>query len=82
MKQKDLAVIIGAVILAAIISVVVSKAIFVKPSSGQQVDIVPSISSSFPKPDSKYFNSKSIDLTQFIKIGNNANTKPFSSAIK
>ena len=82
MKQKDLVVILGAVVLAVIISVVVSKAIFVKPSSGQQVDIVPSISSSLPKPDSKYFNSKSIDLTQFITIGNSSNTKPFNGAIK
>lgn len=81
MKQKDIAIIVSAIILAAILSVVVSKVVFVKPSSGQQVDIVPSLSSSFSTPDKRYFNNKSIDLTQFITIGNNANSKPFNGAI-
>ena len=80
MKSKDAALIGGAVVLAIIFSVIISKFVFVKHSSGQKVEIVPLISSSFSTPDSRYFNSSSIDLTQFISIGNNANPNPFQTS--
>jgi len=79
MKKNDLAILISAIILSAVISILISKFVFPNTTRQQQVDIVPSISSTFPKLDPSYFNSKSIDPTQFIVIGNSANSAPFNS---
>jgi len=79
MKPKDLGLIAGAIVLGIVVSVVVSKLVFVSPTSGQQVDIVPTLPVSFPSPDSRYFNKSSLDPTQFIRIGNNSNPNPFSA---
>ena len=80
MKPKDIALVVVAVILGIIFSEVINNLVFVPPNQGQQVDVVPTISGKFPSVDSRYFNSKSIDLTQFIKIGNNQNPSPFLSS--
>ncbi len=77
MKSRDVGIIGIAIILAIIFSVIISKFVFVAHSSGQKVEVVPLISSNFSKPDSRYFNANSIDLTQFISIGNNSNSNPF-----
>lgn len=79
MKQKDIALIIVVVAISAVVSFFVSKMIFASPKNRQQnVQVVQPISSDFPSPDPKYFNSKSIDPTQLIQIGNNNNSTPFS----
>ncbi|HTB48999.1 MAG TPA: hypothetical protein VK712_02860 [Verrucomicrobiae bacterium] len=79
MKQKDLALIVVIVFLSAIISLFLSKAIFVSPKNREQkVDVVQPITADFPQPDSQYFNSNSNDPTQLITIGQNANTNPFN----
>ena len=81
MKQKDIALIIVVAFVSAIMSVVISGKIFAPPKNRQQkVAAVQAISTDFPKPDSKYFNSSSIDPTQLIQITNNANTAPFNGA--
>ncbi|MGH7234271.1 MAG: hypothetical protein ACREF7_02395 [Candidatus Saccharimonadales bacterium] len=80
MKSRDVGIVGIAVILAVILSVVISKFVFVNHSSGQKVELVPLVSSSFSQPDSRYFNSTSIDLTQFISIGNNSNPNPFQQS--
>jgi hypothetical protein len=78
MKQKDLALIIVIIIVAAGISLVISKKIFVTPSDReQQVEIVPVISDNFNPPSSVYFNSNSKDPTQIITISPNNNANPF-----
>ncbi len=79
MKSKDMAIIGVSIILAAIISIFVSKLIFGRSASSQQVDLVPAISANWPQPDSRFFNSSSVDLTQFISIGNNSNPNPFGT---
>ena len=79
MKQKDIALIIIIAFVSAIVSFFVSKTIFASPSSrSQQVEVVQPIDTAFPSPDSKYFNSNSVDPTQLIQIGNNNNTNPFN----
>ncbi len=78
MKSRDFGLIAISVILAIILSVIVSKFVFVTHSSGQTVEVVPLISSTFSQPDPRYFNSNSLDLTQFISIGNSANPNPFN----
>ncbi len=80
MKQKDLALIAVIVFLSAIVSFFVSKLIFAPPANRQQqVEVVQAITSDFPKPDSRYFNSSAFDPTKPINIGQNTNTNPFST---
>lgn len=79
MKQKDLALILVIVFISAIISLVVSKSIFAPPKNRQQaVEVVQPITTDFPTPDQKYFNSQSFDPTKVITIGDNSNPNPFS----
>jgi hypothetical protein len=80
MKQKDLALIIVVVAVSIAISVFASKLIFKTPAGqSEQVDVVPTITGVFPKPNAQYFNAQSIDPTQLITIGNNNNTSPFDT---
>jgi hypothetical protein len=79
MKQKNLAVIIAVVFVSGIISYVVSGKIISSPSSRQQnVEVVPTITTNFTPPSTTYFNAQSIDPTQLIQIGPNANQAPFN----
>lgn len=81
MKQKDLATIIIAVAISAVLSLFVTKFIFASPKvRQQQVEVVPAISPNFSTPDTNYFNNKSIDPTQLIHIGNSTNPAPFPAS--
>lgn len=81
MKQKDIALIIIIVFISAIISLFVSKLIFVSPANRQQqVQVVQPITSTFPQPDTTYFNSNAFDPTQPINVTPNTNPDPFSSS--
>lgn len=81
MKQKDLALIVVVAIVSVVVSLLVSKAIFVTPKDRQQqVEVVQAISSDFPQPDTHYFNSSAIDPTKLITISQNANPDPFSGS--
>jgi hypothetical protein len=83
MKQKDIALVIVIVCISAVASFVVSRLVFVSPANRQQqVDVVQAINDSFPTPDSRYFNSNSIDPTQLIQIGNTTNPNPFNGVSK
>jgi uncharacterized protein YpmB len=80
MRKKDLPVIIVIVVISAVISLLVSKAIFAPPKNRQQqVDVVQTVTTDFPSADTHYFNKNSIDPTQLITIGQNTNTNPFSA---
>lgn len=85
MLRKDIAILVGIGLIAAIISSFVSGAIF---NSGKarstKVPIVSPITSTFPDiaNDSDYktvFNDKALDPTQLIKIGTSQNPQPFNS---
>lgn len=79
MKQKDIGLIAIIVIISAVISIFVSKSVFVKPANRQQqVEVVQAITSDFSQPDSRYFNDKAFDPTKTITIGNNSNPDPFT----
>jgi len=81
MKQKDIALIAVIVVISAVISFFVSKAIFVPPKNRQQqVEVVQPITADFPQPDNRYFNTNSIDPTQEITIGQSTNNNPFNSS--
>ncbi|HSX47433.1 MAG TPA: hypothetical protein VLF63_01525 [Patescibacteria group bacterium] len=81
MKQNDILLIGISIIVSAVISYYVTNSIFVTPKNRKQsVDIVQPISTTFPTPDTRYFNSNSYNPTQPITIGSNANTNPFSQS--
>ena len=80
MKQKDILLIGVIVVVAAVFALLFSNLVISSPKNrSEKVEIVDAITSEFNLPDSKYFNDQSIDPTKIIKIGNNANTKPFNS---
>jgi hypothetical protein len=78
MKQKDVAVIIVIAAVSAIISLFVSKDIFSTTKHQQQISVVQPITSDFPQPDSRYFNSSSFDPGKLITVTPNNNSNPFS----
>lgn len=78
MKQKDLALIIVIAFIGGIVSLFVSKLVFVNPKDRQQqVEVVQPITADFPQPSAAYFNSSSIDPTKLITISQNNNSNPF-----
>jgi hypothetical protein len=78
-KQKDVALIIVIAFASAVIALVLSNILFGSPARSQQkAEVVDPITAEFPAPDSRYFNSKSVDPTQTITIGNGqSNQTPF-----
>lgn len=81
MKQKDIVLVIVIAFVSAIISFVVSNALFASPKSrNQTIEVVQAINANFPSPNAKYFNNQSIDPTQLIQIGSSNNNAPFNGS--
>lgn len=81
MKQKDILLIVVIVVISAVVSVALSNVLISSPKNRQQkVEVVDAISPDFAQPDTKYFNSSSIDPTQLIQIGGTSNPQPFNGA--
>lgn len=79
MKQKDIALILVMAFVSAIVALLISNFVFAKPKERQQTaEKVDAITADFPQPPSKYFNSKSVNPTQQIEIGNTSNPNPFN----
>lgn len=76
-KRNDLYVLIVTVILAVVLSSIVSRFIFTIDKSKTKVEVVKPINSDFPLPPDTYFNTNSLNPTQQIKIGD-SNPKPFN----
>ncbi len=80
MKQKDIVVIIVIAIFSAIFSFIVSNKLFVTSANRQQtVEVVDTISTEFSRPDSRFFNSQSINPTIDTQLGGN-NQNPFNGS--
>lgn len=80
MKQKDVALIIVIAVFSGLISFFVTRVLFANPTDLKtEVEVVDPISAQFNETDKRYFNSKSINPTQPIKIGDENNTQPFQS---
>ncbi len=80
MKQKDIILIIVAVFISGMLSFFVSNKLFtVQPNQQAEVEVIEPITAEFPTPDARYFNDKSFDPTQSIKIGEGQNSQPFTS---
>ena len=86
MKRNDLIMLCLVGVIAAILSFVLSDAVFGSPKKNPiKVPVVTPISSTFPdvKNDDSYktfFNSQAFDPTQLIQIGNNNNAAPFQNS--
>lgn len=79
MKQKDIALIIAVAGVSTIIAFVLANTLFGGSGNRQtKINVVDSISSSFPTADTRYFNAKTINPTQNVQIGTNNNPKPFN----
>lgn len=79
MKQKDIALIIVVAAISGLVSFFVAQYFFLKPESKQlKAEFVQPITTDFNSPDSKYFNSSSINPTQQIQIGDGTNTTPYN----
>lgn len=77
MKQKDIALIIIVVFISGMASFFISKFVFKVDNLKENVETVEAISSEFPVPDDKFFNSNSINPTQTIKIDGSGNPNLF-----
>jgi hypothetical protein len=70
MKQKDIALIVVMVFIGAVLALVVSKFVFSAPKNRQQkAEVVDVITTEFPAPPPKYFNTNAIDPAQPITLG-------------
>lgn len=81
MKKKDILLIAVVVIISGTLSFFISRLLFTIPKNREtKVEIVQPISSDFPQPDARYFNSASINITRNITIGDNQNSQPFNGS--
>ncbi|HYF96504.1 MAG TPA: hypothetical protein VD947_00525 [Patescibacteria group bacterium] len=78
MKQKDVVLIVIVVIFAGIVSIIATN-FFFTPDNAKNLTaaVVDPITSDFQQPDERVFNSKAINPTQLIEIGDSKNTQPF-----
>lgn len=80
MKGKDTVIIIAVAAVGAIFSFVVAQFIFGGEKAYKlQAPTVDAITSEFQQPNTKYFNSSSINPTKDIMIGDSTNNAPFKS---
>ena len=81
MKQKDIALIILIAAISGTASFAVSHFLFATPQNRQQqVAVVDPITTDFATPDTKFFNSQSIDAAKLIEVGGGNNTNPFNGS--
>ena len=85
MKKNDLTKVIFVAVIWGIFSMVASGIIFKSPVKNAKVPVVKPIDTNFPQvnTDSNYqaiFNTKALDPTQLIQIGNSQNKTPFASS--
>jgi hypothetical protein len=78
MKQKDIALILVIVFVSGILSFFISNKFISPPKHDLEAAKVEPITYEFHEPSTKYFNDKSINPTQLIRINNNSNENPFN----
>ncbi len=79
MKKKDIGVIAAVAVFSGVISILLSGVLFATPEDRRQkVEVVEPISTTFNRPDSRYFNSQSVNPSQNIQIGTDPNSNPFT----
>lgn len=80
MKQKDLALVLVVVFVSIVVALVLSRMVFTSSKNRQQkAEVVDVISPEFSLPPTKYFNTKAVNPTQQIQIGDSNNPNPFNT---
>jgi hypothetical protein len=77
MKTKDIGLIVVIAIISGALSIVLSSLLIPSADKSQSVETVGAINSEFQRPPTEYFNQDSVNPTQEITIGEDANSKPF-----
>lgn len=78
MKEKDIAIIIIIVFVSGVLSFFISNKFISSPKHDLKAAQVEAITSDFNEPSNKYFNDKSVNPTQLIRIDANSNQSPFN----
>lgn len=79
MKQKDILTLVVVAIVSGILSLVLSNVLLSSPEKrSQKVETINAITAEFSKPDTKYFNSQSVNPAQPVEIGTSTNPNPFT----
>lgn len=79
MKQNDIALVVVISFISIGVSILASNLVFnTSKDKKLEAEVVTVITPEFNQPDKKYFNTDSIDPTQIIRIGENANQQPFN----
>ncbi|MBA3758306.1 hypothetical protein H0X10_01600 [Candidatus Saccharibacteria bacterium] len=73
MKKNDILLVAVCVIVSAALSLILTNLLFSESSRQEKVEVVEKITDQFIQPEKRYFNENSINPTQLIQIGNNAN---------
>jgi hypothetical protein len=76
MKEKDVALIIVIVFISGILSFFVSNNFISPPKHDLKAAKVDAITAEFNEPSNIYFNEKSVNPTQLIRIEDNTNQSP------
>ncbi len=81
MKKRDVLAIAFIAIISGTVSLLFSNYFISAPKNRQdKVEVIEAIGLSFRQPDSRYFNSESINPTKIIRIGDSSNPQPFSGS--
>lgn len=78
MKQKDIALIIVIVFVSGVLSFFLSNTFISPPEHNQRAATVDPITSEFREPNRRFFNDRSINPTEPIRIDENTNDNPFN----
>ena len=80
MKKNDIAAVVLIVALAGVISYFVANAVIGNPKNDPvQVESVTPIAPTFPTPDSRVFNDKSVDPTVEVNGDGQSTNQPFGN---
>jgi len=76
--KKEFSTILIVSIVSAVLSIVLSG-LFLSTAEDrkQTVEVVEPISTTFDRPSKTYYNSRSINPSQYIQIGTDPNSNPF-----
>ena len=78
MKQQDIAIIIVIVFASGVLSFFISNKFISPPKHDLTAAKVDPITPEFNEPSNRYFNDKSVNPTQLIRIDSNQNPSPFN----
>lgn len=80
MKQQDIAIIVVVVVVVGVASYFLSSKFITPSSQNRTAHTVQPISSEFPVPSEKVFNTEAINPTVKIQISPSENGQPFSNS--